>query len=208
MTTRWAALRIGYLLTAAMAGHRYSEACGMWRELDETVQSDVITTLGVQARVAVAAAGVPLQIDFTSLADSRCTETLAAAQTAYEGAGPWEPPRCPHCRELVASTLAEIQLQAMVASGLPASYVDLICREKAVGGGWPSSASPALPAPSARPDRLAEPSLEQAGHAAVGERLTAGLAGGAVLERGVGERDLADGVTADRAGLAGLAVHA
>ena len=202
MTARWAAPRIGYLLTAAMAGHRYGEASGMWRELDETDQSDVITALGVQARVAVAEAGVPLQIDFTSLADSRCTETLAAAQAAYEGAGPWEPPRCPHCRELVASTLAEIQLQAMVASGLPASYVDLICRGKAAGGGWPSSAPPA------RPGRLAEPSLEQAGHAAVGERLTAGLAGGAVLERGVGERDLTDRVTADRAGLAGLAVHA
>ncbi len=199
MTARWAALRIGYLLTAALAGHRDSEACGMWRALDEAAQSDGITALGVKARVAVAGARVPLQIDFTSLADSRCTEALAAAQTAYEGAGPWEPPRCPHCRELVASALAEIQLQAMVASGLPASYVDLICRGKAVGGGWPSSAPP---------DRLAEPSLEQAGHAAVSERLTAGLAGGAVLERGVGERDLTDGVTADRAGLAGLAVHA
>ena len=203
MTARWVAPRIGYLLTAAMAGHRYSEASGMWRELDEPAQSDVITALGVQARFAVAKAGVPLQIDFTSLADSRCTETLAAARTAYEGAGPWEPPRCPHCRELVASALAEIQLQAMVAAGMPASYVDLICRERAAGGGaWPSSAPPALPA------RLAGPSLEQAGHASVGERLTAGLASGAVLERGVGERDLTDRVTADRAGLAGLAVHA
>jgi hypothetical protein len=201
MTAHWAAPRIGYLLTAAMAGHRYSEASGMWRELDEPAQSDVITALGVQARFAVAEAGVPLQIDFTSLADSGCTETLAAAQTAYEGAGPWEPPRCPHCRELVASTLAEIQLQAMVAAGMPASYVDLICRGKAAGGGaWPSSAPPAA--------QLAEPSLEQAGHASVGERLTAGLASGAVLERGVGERDLTDRVTADRAGLAGLAVHA
>jgi hypothetical protein len=184
MMARWAAARIGYLLTAAMAGHRYSEASGMWRELDEPAQSDVINALGAQARVAVVEAGVPLQIDFTSLADSRCTETLAAAQTAYEGAGSWEPPRCPHCRELVASTLAEIQLQAMVAAGLPASYVDLICRGKAVG------------------------SLEQAGHAAIGEGLSAGLASGAVLERGVGEGDLTDRVTADRAGLAGLAVHA
>ncbi len=197
MTARWAAPRTGYLLTAAMAGHRYSEASGMWRELDEPAQSDVITALGAQARVAVAEAGVPLQIDFTSLADSRCTGTLAAAQTAYEAAGPWEPPRCPHCRELVASTLAEIQLQAMVAAGMPASYVDLICRGKAVSdAAWPSLG------------RLAEPSLEQAGHTAVGEGLTAGLAGGAVLERGVGEGDLTDRVTADRAGLAGLAVHA
>ena len=189
MTARWAASRTGYLLTAAMAGRRYSEASGMWRELDEPAQADVISALGAQARAAVADAGVPLQIDFTSLADSRCDETLAAAQTAYEGAGPWDPPRCPHCRELVASTLAEIQLQAMIAAGRPASYVDLICRGKAVGGdAWPS--------------------LEQAGHTTVGERLAAGLAGGAVLQRGIGERDLTDGVTADRAGLAGLAVHA
>jgi hypothetical protein len=196
MTARWAAPRIGYLLTAAMAGHRYSEASGMWRELDEPAQSAVITALGVQARAAVAEAGVPLQIDFTSLAESRCTGTLAAAQAAYEGTGPWEPPRCPHCRELVASTLAEIQLQAMVAAGMPASYVDLVCRGKAVSGAAWSAA------------RLAEPSLEQAGHTAVSEGLAAGLAGGAVLERGVGERDLADRVTADRARLAGLAVHA
>jgi len=133
MTARWAASRIGYLLTAAMAGRRYSEASGMWRELDEPAQADVIGALGAQARFAVTEAGVPLQIDFTSLADSRCDETLAAAQTAYEGAGPWEPPRCPHCRELVASTLAEIQFQAGVAAGMPASYVDLICRGKAVG---------------------------------------------------------------------------
>ncbi len=140
MTTRWAAPRIGYLLTAAMAGRRYSEACCMWRELDEPTQSDVITALGAQARVAVAEAGVPLQIDFTGLADSRCPETLSAAQTAYEGTGPWEPPQCPHCRELVASTLAEIQFQAGVAAGRPASYVDLICRGKAV-----SAAAPAPP---------------------------------------------------------------
>ena len=43
--------------------------------------------------------------------------------------------------------------------------------------------------------------LEQAGEATIGERLAAGLAGRAVLERGVGERDLPDGVTAHRAGL-------
>jgi hypothetical protein len=134
VTARRGAPRIGYLLTAAMAGRRYSEASGLWRELDEPTQSDVITALGAQARVAVADAGVPLQIDFTGLADSQCPETLVAAQSAYEGAGPWEPPRCPHCRELVASTLAEIQLQAGVAAGMPASYVDLICRGKAVSG--------------------------------------------------------------------------
>jgi hypothetical protein len=134
MTARWVAPRIGYLLTAAMAGRRYSEASGMWRELDEPTQSDVITALGAQARVAVAEAGILLQIDFTGLANSRCPETLDAAQSAYEGAGPWEPPPCPHCRELVASTLAEIQLQAGVAAGMPASDVDLICRGKAVSG--------------------------------------------------------------------------
>jgi hypothetical protein len=124
--------RIGYLLTAAMAGRRYSEASGLWRELDDLTQSDVITALGDQARVAVAEAGVPLQIDFTGLAESRCPGTLDAARSAYEGAGSWQPPQCPHCRELVASTLAEIQLQAGVAAGMPASYVDLICRGKAV----------------------------------------------------------------------------
>ena len=132
MTTRWAAPRIGYLLTAAMAGRRYDEASGLWRELDDSTQSDVINALGAQARLAVAEAGVPLQIDFTGLADSRCPEALTAARSSYEGSGPWQPPQCPHCRELVASALAEIQLQAVVAAGMPPTYVDLICRGKAV----------------------------------------------------------------------------
>jgi len=133
-TTLWVAPRIGYLLTAAMAGRRYDEAAAMWRELDEATQSDVITALAAQARLAVQEAGIPLQIDFTGLADASCTEALTAAQSAYEESGPWQAPQCPHCRELVASALAEIQLQAEVASGTPPSYVDLICQGKAVGG--------------------------------------------------------------------------
>lgn len=133
-TTLWVAPRIGYLLTAAMAGQRYDEAAAMWRELDEPAQTDVIMALGAQARLAVQEAGIPLQIDFSGLADASCTEAFPAAQSAYEGSGYWEPPRCPHCRELVASALAEIQLQAEVAAGMPPSYVDLICRGKAMGG--------------------------------------------------------------------------
>jgi len=117
-----------------MAGRRYEEAAGMWRELDEATQSDVITALGAQARLAVAEAGVPLHVDFSGLADARCPEALTAAQLAYAGTGPWQPPNCLHCRELVASALAEIQLQAGVAGGMPASYVDLICQGKAVNG--------------------------------------------------------------------------
>jgi hypothetical protein len=132
--TRWDAPRIGYLLTSAMAGRRYDEAAGTWRELDEPAQGDVIAALALQARQAVQEAGIPLRIDFTGLADTSCTEARAAAQAAYEGTGPWQPPQCPHCRELVASALAEIQLQAGVAAGMPPSYVDLIYRGKAVGG--------------------------------------------------------------------------
>jgi hypothetical protein len=129
-----AAPRIGYLLTAAMAGRRYGEASGLWGELDERTQSDVITALGAQARLAVAEAGVPLEVDFAGLAEARCPGALTAAKSAYEGRATWQPPHCPHCRELVASTLAEIHLQAGIAAGMPASYVDLICRGKAVGG--------------------------------------------------------------------------
>ena len=116
------------------AGRRYGEASDMWHGLDETAQSDVIAALGAQARLAVAEAGIPLQIDFTGLADSRCPEALAAAQSAYEGRMPWQPPQCSHCRELVASTLAEIQLQARLAAGMPQPFVDLACRGKAISG--------------------------------------------------------------------------
>jgi hypothetical protein len=134
MTTRLTAPRIGYLLTAAMAGQRYGEAADMWRELDESTQLEVIGALSAQARLAVSDAGVPLQVDFTGLADPRCPEAVTAARSAYEGWASWELPRCLHCRELVASSLAEIQLQAGVASGMPPAYVDLICRGKAVSG--------------------------------------------------------------------------
>ena len=133
-TTRWEAPRIGYLLTSALAGQRYDEASAAWRELDESAQCEVIIALAAQARLAVREAGIPLQIDFTGLADPRCAEARPAAEGAYRGPGPWQPPQCPHCRELVASALAEIQLQAGVAAGMPPSYVDLICRGKAVGG--------------------------------------------------------------------------
>jgi hypothetical protein len=132
--TRRDAARIGYLLTAAIAGGRYDEASTVWRELDESTQCEVITALSAQARLAVQEAGIPLQIDFAGLADTSCTEARAAAEAVYEGTTPWRPPQCPHCRELVASALAEIQLQAGVASGMPPSYIDLICRGKAVGG--------------------------------------------------------------------------
>jgi predicted transcriptional regulator len=83
-TTLWVAPRIGYLLTAVLAGGRYDEAAAMWRELEEPAQCDVITALGAQARLAVREAGIPLQVDFTGLADASCTEALGAAQAAYE----------------------------------------------------------------------------------------------------------------------------
>jgi hypothetical protein len=132
--TGWEAPRIGYLLTAAMAGRRYDEASALWRELDEPAQCDVITALSSQARLAVQEAGIPLHIDFTGLADTICTEARTAAETVYQGTAPWHLPQCPHCRELVASALAEIQLQAGVAAGMPPSYIDLICRGKAIDG--------------------------------------------------------------------------
>jgi hypothetical protein len=131
-TAESAAPRIGYLLTAALAGRRYDEASRMWRQLDESSQAQVIKALGVQARLAVQEAGIPLGVDFTKLADMICIDALPAAQLAYEGSGPWRPPECSHCREVVASALAEVQMRAGVAAGMPPSYVDLICRGKAV----------------------------------------------------------------------------
>jgi hypothetical protein len=125
---------IGYLLTAAVAGQRYDEASGLWKELDDSAQAKVITALGIQARVAVQEAGVPLSVDFTTLAGTICAEALTATRMAYEGTGPWRPPQCSHCRELVASALAEVQLKAGIAGGMPPSYVELLCRVKAESG--------------------------------------------------------------------------
>lgn len=104
----------------------------MWRQLTESSQAEVITALGAQARRAVQEAGIPLGVDFTKLAGTICAEALTAARLAYEGTGSWRPPRCSHCRELVASALAEVQLKAGIAAGMPPSYVDLICRGRAV----------------------------------------------------------------------------
>lgn len=85
-TTEWAAPRIGYLLTAALAGQRYSEASAMWKRLDEPSPAEVITPLGAQARLAVAEAGIPLVVDVSKLADTICSEALTAAWLAYAGA--------------------------------------------------------------------------------------------------------------------------
>jgi hypothetical protein len=126
-----AAASIGYLLTAALAGQRYDEASGLWKDLGVSAQAEVIAALGAQARVAVQEAGVPLAVDFTRLADTVCAEALTAARMAYEGTGPGRPPQCSHCRELVASALAEVQLKAGIAAGMPRSYVELMCRAKA-----------------------------------------------------------------------------
>src|SRR5512141_1635418 len=49
--------------------------------------------------------------------------------------------------------------------------------------------------------------LQQTRQPSVGQGLATGLAGGAVLQGRVGEADLAHGVAADRALLAGPAVH-
>lgn len=131
-TTEVTAASIGYLLTAALAGQRHDEAAGLWRELGDCAQAEVIMALGVQARVAVQEAGVPPRsVDFTGLAGVICAEALTAVRTAYEGTGPWRAPQCSHCRELVASALAEVQLKAGIAGGMPPSYVDQICRVKA-----------------------------------------------------------------------------
>ena len=110
--TRWEAPRIGYLLTAAMAGHGTTRRppCGGNSTNPPSATSSARSR--AQARLAVQEAGIPLQIDFTGLADTSCTEARAAAETVYQGTVPWRPPQCPHCRELVASALAEIQLQA------------------------------------------------------------------------------------------------
>jgi hypothetical protein len=122
------ASNIGYLLTAALAGRRYDEASSLWRSLGDSAQVEVISALGVQARVAVQEAGIALAADFSRLGDSVCEEALTAARMAYEGTGPWRAPQCSHCRELVASALAEIHLKAGIAKGIPSSYVEPACR--------------------------------------------------------------------------------
>src|SRR4051812_289120 len=66
---------------------------------------------------------------------------------------------------------------------------------------WPT-------APRSSSCRTAPRLLEQARQPAVGERLSAGLARGAVLQGRVAERHLAHGVAADRAGQAGAAADA
>jgi hypothetical protein len=48
--------------------------------------------------------------------------------------GPWRAAQCSHCRKLVASALAEVQVKAGIAGGMPPSYVELICRAKAESG--------------------------------------------------------------------------
>ena len=51
---------------------------------------------------------------------------------AFEGIGPRRAPQCSHCRELVASALAEIHVKAGMAAGMTAYYVELVCRSAAI----------------------------------------------------------------------------
>src|SRR4051794_25608683 len=75
---------------------------------------------------------------------------------------------------------------------------------------WPGSTSftsrLAMLRSLTRSRRAAARSAEQLGQSPVGQLLAARLAGGAVLQRGVGEGHLGDGVAADGARQAGLAV--
>jgi len=125
MATELTASSIGYLLTAALAGRRYDEAAGLWRELDYTAQVEVIAALGVQARTAARQAGIPLTADFTKLAEAVCADALTSARGALEGTGRWQAPQCSHCRELVASALAEIHVKAGIAAGVTARVPQL-----------------------------------------------------------------------------------
>src|ERR1700722_16643247 len=72
----------------------------------------------------------------------------------------------------------------------------------------PLSADPPGPAPGSSAGDAHRRLLQQAGQAAVGERLAARLAGRAILECGVGEGHFSDGVAADLAFLACPAVPA
>src|SRR4029077_1075256 len=77
------------------------------------------------------------------------------------------------------------------------------------GRGWgtPSTATVGMFTGSASCKGFRCGLLEELGGAAVGERLAAGLAGRAVVEERVGERDLADHVAAYRARRTLAAVH-
>jgi len=92
MNTRtWAAPRVAYLLTAAMADNTgqvgaivpSDDMSAEWSGYDEIEQQDILAALGAQTRLALRMLhdklGVEIEMDWKSTAQVVCSEALTAA---------------------------------------------------------------------------------------------------------------------------------
>jgi hypothetical protein len=135
MTTGWGAPRAGYQLALAIA---LADDVGL-DEIWETLvadggEIDLLMALGAQARLmartAATTTGKPFKVADEAWERITCADVRDFALAAYTGGTARIPAStCPSCLRMAAELLAELQLAAMDAAGLPREWLaELIAR--------------------------------------------------------------------------------
>ena len=143
-TRTWAAPRVAYLLTAAMADNTQQvgaivpsdDMSAEWNGYDEVEQQDILAALGAQTRLALRMLheklGIEIEMDWNSTAQVVCSEALTAArQLVRSEHGAWVPPQCAHCREVLAKAMCSLQIQAYFRLGFTPAMIATMCRQSA-----------------------------------------------------------------------------
>lgn len=128
----WEAPRTAYLLTAALA-ESDKGACGaLWDGLDEAGQAGVLAALGAQARLTLSEqpGEGALMADMSAFAQEVCSRVTGALPALLQGRR-WDPPPCPHCRELLAGALAAIIAGSLRYRGMSPELIAHHCRQAA-----------------------------------------------------------------------------
>ena len=153
-TPTWEAPRAAYLLTAAMADNPQQANAIMpgntepgngemnteWGGYDEAAQQDILAALGAQTRLALRMLrerlGTEIEIDWESNARAACSHAFAAVSAAVrELVGPDPRARaiaqCAHCREVIATAMCSLQIQAYFRLGFTPAMIAAMCRQSA-----------------------------------------------------------------------------
>jgi hypothetical protein len=162
--SRWDAPRIAYELAAEWAeknrelaagrggadGRPFTEVAGLgkaWRDLRTLEQYDVLAALGSQARSAVwearrqrgMAEDAPVIIDIGYYTAKLCEQASDALRALNDPGGrePWAMPGCAHCAALLATALIDLQVNAILATGItdPAAVLRRLLGGMAPAGG-------------------------------------------------------------------------
>jgi hypothetical protein len=140
----WDAPRAAYLLTAAVADNAAQvgaivpgdDVSAEWVGYDKITQLEILTALGAQTRLALRILhdrlGTEIEMDWDRTAGMACSEALSAARELVKPEpGPWTPPECAHCREIIAKAMCSLQIQAYFRLGFTPAMIAAMCRRSA-----------------------------------------------------------------------------